>query len=215
MLKVTAIGKRFRIKRQLFHPLLFAESVIVPGIPFVCSNEILFAKGLEGGNGIRLIHPKKVGICGDVYRVVLIACIKAISRQTLILETKRQDTCDPPGRDIKNGDGIVFLQRDPGPFGILGNGNIFRLQVLGDRGAGAKDPDPCRLELIGPTVKGTKSCCCDSGDCNTRGNIDDAHRAFRINSVGIIRLTLVGYQHLCPIRRKGEHVRQGSHCNAF
>ena len=46
---------------------------------------------------------------------------------------------DAPVADIQFGDGVVFLQGDPGAPTVFVDADVFRFQVLGHAGVGAED----------------------------------------------------------------------------
>ncbi len=50
----------------------------------------------------------------------------------MILETKTGDTFYGSGFNINDRNGIVFLQRHIGGFAVFRDGNIFRLDILGN-----------------------------------------------------------------------------------
>ena len=100
---------------------------------------------------------------------------------------------------------VVFLAGDVGGFGIFADGNVFRFQVLGNARARAEDAD---ARIQHRAVKGVKIRRGSHCRSHAAADVHHRHRAFRIDSVIVIRFALVGGQHVHAVRGEGDHIRQ-------
>ena len=146
------------------------------------------ARGREVGEG-DVLHAEREGQAG-----ILVA---------------ERDERDRPARDqIHDGQRVVLLERNPGRGGVGRNGDVLRLEILGDGRVGTVDADG-RVQVHaveGGEARGGHGALRQVLDAI--GEIDDADGAFRVLVVSLVRLALVGDDHLAAVGSEGEHVGQ-------
>ena len=134
-----------------------------------------------------------------------------------ILDTHAPDFGQGAGDQINLGNGIVFLQGDPGC--VAKDRDRFGLKVLGDGGtlAAAADADALQVEASSLVVEGLKghgldreasASCCGRSE---RAGIDHRDRARRVAGGCIDHLAFVSDDKFLAITVEAHRVRQGTH----
>src|SRR5690606_5305072 len=123
------------------------------GVTFVGGDQIGAAVGAVGVDGVGQVQTDHAAEGADIDFTVLVAGVDAVAFDAQILLTQGQDVGDRGAGDVHFGQGIVFLQGHPGSAAVIGDGDVFRLQVLGDAGAGAVEAHAFGLQ-VGCVVRG-------------------------------------------------------------
>ena len=103
---------------------------------------IAFVGGDQIGDTVEFITVDSVGHVSAQQRplanidaVVAVAGIQFVADQAVVLESEAENGADLSGVHINHGDGVVFLQRNPGSTAVRRDGNVLGLEVLGHAGA--------------------------------------------------------------------------------
>ena len=118
--------------------------------------------------------------------------------------------------DVDDRQRVVLLQRDPGGAAVGRDGDVLRLEVLGDRrpavgGVASSAPvmrTPCRSSASRSALKRRKSADRATACSGAAADVDHADRTFGIDRVVVARFAFVGREHVAAVGRERDHVGQ-------
>ncbi len=118
----------------------------------------------------------------------------------MVLVTECCELCNHGSLDVDDGNSIVLLECHIGCLRIVTDGNVLRFHVLRDSGARPEDADSRgkRAGIERPKIHGAHIVLLQLRDVTF--HLDDAHRAFGIDGIGVVGFPFVGDQQPIPIR---------------
>ena len=151
---------------------------------------------------------------------VAVAGVEAVAGERMVFESEADDSARRGRADVDDRHRVVLLQRDPGGAAIGGDGDVLRLDVLGERrpavgGVRVRrgDADALPLELLALDVEAEEVGRESDRVLRSLADVDHADRAFGIDRVVVARLAFVGREHVAAIGRECDHVGQCADAN--
>lgn len=163
----------------------------------------------DGGTDRRQLAPLISGRGKRQLAVVLVAQCQQIGHRAAL--------------NVDLGDGIVLLQRHIGRARVVSDGDVLRLHVLGDAGAGTIDADALRAQLVFFAIEALEIHGANIPVAQLLPFLriarhrHDAHGTFRIDKTLAVaaRLAFVGGQHVAAVGSERDHVGQRADLHGF
>ena len=182
-------------------------------VAFVGGDEVGFAAHGVRRDAVGQVQAAQAGPGLDVGLQVGVGHIEFVAGHAVVLVAQCDHIRHFGCGDVDFGQGIVFLQRDPGSLAVGGHGDVLGLEVLGSIGARAKDAHTFGAQRGFLAVEGGEVGRAGNG-LGGVGHVDHTHRAFGVDLVVVAGLTFVGHQHGAAIGREGDHIGQGTYGHA-
>ena len=204
-LQFIGVGEGNRVEIEILD-----ARVLVALVALVGRDVIGLPADFVTGDAVGLVHAEDGPIL-NIDGIVAVAGVEAVSGRVVILHAQRQNTGDSGRRDIDHGNRVVFLKGRDRRHAVGGNGDKFRLHVLG-HGFSLEDPHSERSKGVFLTIEGREVGRRDRGAAHPGRNVNDADGSVGIDVV--IEVPLIGHQDFLAIGRERQHIGLRSHLDA-